>query len=266
MGLQGCGTHDGLVFVGQAVECFVVDVERQVQGAFPPAGVVIEGGHFVQAQLQIVVRANPLGRINRAFFQRLVNFTGRNVLRHHAQALQHLASKATGAEFQAFKVVQALDFLAEPAAHLGAGVTTGHDDEVVLGVELVQQLFAIAFEHPGRQLARVHAEGDRTTDGKHLVLAKEVIGGGVAHLHRAALHAIDHVEGGHQLTGLVHRNIKLATGHALDGAGKDIGRPINGVQRFGKARGNAPAQCRLGVYGGRCTGSQDAGDAGVFQN
>ena len=60
-----------------------------------------------------------------------------------------------------------LHFLAEPAAHLRAGVATQEVHDVVLSVELAHQLFAIAaIDHPGRELAGVHAERNRTANGK----------------------------------------------------------------------------------------------------
>jgi hypothetical protein len=94
-----------------------------------------------------------------------------------------------------------LIFLAEPAAHLGAGVAHREVDDVVAGVELAHQLQAVAFEHPGRHLAAVQAEGDGAVQREGLVLAEEVVRRGVAHLDGAVLHAVDDAEGRHQFAG-----------------------------------------------------------------
>ncbi|MNY36819.1 hypothetical protein D3C86_1713300 [compost metagenome] len=88
----------------------------------------------------------------------------------------------------------------------------------------------------------------------------------MGHFHGAVLHTVDHAEGRHQLASRVHRHVKLAARHLLDGTRKHVGGTINGVQGLGKARGNAPADHRLGMYcGGRC-GRQNAGDTGIFQD
>ena len=266
MGFVGCSAHHSLVLVAQAVEGLVVDIEGQVQRAFPPAGVVVERCDLVQAQLQIVVGANPLGRIDRAFFQRLIDFASRNVLGHCAHFFQHLARKATHAELQALDVFRRLDFLAEPAPHLRPRIATDQRHDVVLVVELAHELAAIAIDHPRGQLARVHAKRNRTANGKHLVLAKEVVRRGVGHFHSAALHTVDHVECWHQLTRLVNGHIKFASGHGLDRLGKHFGRAVNRVQRFGEAGCNTPANSRLCVHRWGCCCSHNAGDTGMLEH
>jgi hypothetical protein len=82
-----------------------------------------------------------------------------HVLRHAAHALDHPAGKAADAELQALDVGRGLDFLAVPAAHLGAGVAACEALDVVLGVELVHELAAVAVHHPGGHLARVQPKG-----------------------------------------------------------------------------------------------------------
>jgi hypothetical protein len=59
----------------------------QLRAAFPPAGVVVERRHLVEAQLLVVVGADPLGGVDRALFQRLVDLAAGDVLRHAAHAL-----------------------------------------------------------------------------------------------------------------------------------------------------------------------------------
>ena len=97
----------------------------------------------------------------------------------------HLAAEAADAELQALDVGDRLDLLAEPAAHLRAGVAAGEVDDVVLGVELAHQLEAVAFVHPRRHLARVQAERDRAAEREGRILAEEVVRRGVRHLDGA---------------------------------------------------------------------------------
>ena len=78
------GGDSGFVALRQFGVFFGVDVVRQIRAAFPPAGVVVKRCDFVKAEFFVVVWANPFHAVNRAFFQRGVNFTGRQLLRYYA--------------------------------------------------------------------------------------------------------------------------------------------------------------------------------------
>ena len=153
---EGCCTLDnGLVLSRQGGKGFVVNQEVQLWTAFPPTGVVVVGSHFIEAQLLVIVGTNPFSRINRAFFQGLVNLTTGDVLWHATHALQDTASKTTNTDFHTLDVGNRFDFFAVPAAHLGTGIAAGEVNHVELGVELTHQLQAIAFVHPSGHLAAV---------------------------------------------------------------------------------------------------------------
>jgi hypothetical protein len=64
----------------------------------------------------------------------------------------------------------------------------------------------------------------------------------------------------------MHRDLELAARQFLDLLGKHFGRAINGVQRLGKAGGQAPAHGGLGMHGGCGTRGQHTGDARVFDD
>jgi hypothetical protein len=223
---------------------------------------VVEGRDLEEAQLQVVVGADPLGGVDGALFQRLVDLAAGDVLRHAAHALEHLAAEAADAHLQALDVGHRLDFLAVPAAHLGAGVAHREIHDVVVGVELAHQLQAVAFVLPGRHLAAVQTEGNRAADRKGLVLAEEVVGRGVGHLDGGVLHTVDHAEGRHQLAAGVHRDLELAAGHLADLFGEGFRAAVNGVQRLGEAGSQAPAQRGLRVHGRCGSRRQDAGQTG----
>ena len=55
----------------QAFQSLLIHVELQIQATIPPAWVVVERSHLVEAQLQIVVWADPLCGVDGAFFQGL---------------------------------------------------------------------------------------------------------------------------------------------------------------------------------------------------
>ena len=82
----------------------MVDIQRELWAHFPPTGVVIVRRDLVKAQFEVVIGADPLGRINRAFFQSLVNLAARDVLGDHTQALEHTTGKSTATELQTLEV------------------------------------------------------------------------------------------------------------------------------------------------------------------
>ncbi len=263
VGVRGSGFHHGLVLGRQAFPGLGVDVEVQLRAAFPPAGVVVERRHLVEAQLLVVVRAHPLQRVDRALFQRGVQVGARNRLRDHTEGLQHPARERIGAELQALEVGDGLDLLAEPAAHLSARVAAGEADDVVLGVELAHQLQAVALVHPGVHLPGVEAEGHGAAQAERRVLAIVVVGRRVRHLDGGVLHAVHHAEGRHQFAAGMHRDLELAASGFADLLGEHFRRAIDGVERLGEAGREAPADAGLGMHSGGCAGCQHAGDACV---
>jgi hypothetical protein len=94
---------------------------------------------------------------------------------------QHAAREPADAEFQALEVVDGLDLLAKPAAHLAGGVAGKQRGDVVLLVEIVQHRHA-AGVHPGLIHSLIGPEGDRRSETERRVFAKVIIGGGVAAL------------------------------------------------------------------------------------
>ena len=80
----------------------------------------------------------------------------------------------------------------------------------------------------------------------------------------AVLHAVDNAEGGHELACGVDGDVKAPARHGLDGAGEGFGAAEDGVEGFGEARGQAPADGGLSVHRGCGPGGQHARDTGVF--
>src|SRR6185436_11960092 len=100
-----------------------------------------------------------------------VDLAAGDLLRHHAQLCEDLARKAADAQLQSLQVLDGLDLLAVPAAHLRAGVAGEERMDAVFLEEVVENRVASAHVPPRVELATVHAEGDRRPEGEGGILA-----------------------------------------------------------------------------------------------
>jgi hypothetical protein len=195
----------------------------------PPAREVVVLGDLVEAQLFVVVGADPFGGVDGALLQRRIDVRARDLLRDHAQGGEHRAAETGDAHLDALDVLQRLDLLAEPAAHLHAGVAAGEGDDVVVAVELVEQLLAIAVVDPGVELAGIHAEGNRGADAEGLVLADIVVGAGVAGFDGAVLHHVQCLAARGDFATGKNLDLELAAGDGGDALRQHFGAAVNRV-------------------------------------
>jgi hypothetical protein len=70
MGLGGSGLDRLLIDLGQLVPCRGVDHHAKPRAALPECRIVVVLGDLVEAELLVVVGANPLGRIDDPALQR----------------------------------------------------------------------------------------------------------------------------------------------------------------------------------------------------
>jgi hypothetical protein len=163
-----------------------------------------------------------------------------------------------------FRSATDLDLLAEPAAHLGAGIAAQEVDDAVALEELAHQLLAAALLIPGGVLARGQAERHRAVEGEGGVLAEVIVGGGVAHFDGAGLDRIHDLQAGHDFAGGERADIEFAAGQFGHALGEGVGGTEDGVERFREAAGEAPVDGgqRLGQC--RCGDCADAGADGCF--
>src|SRR5438105_14382034 len=105
----------------------------QHRAALPVTGVVIELRDLVEAELLVVVRPDPFGGVDGAFLERRIDVRTADQLRNDAELGEDQAGHAADAHLETAQVLDALDLLAIPAAHLAAGVA-GEDrlDAVIL--------------------------------------------------------------------------------------------------------------------------------------
>ena len=147
--------------------------------------------------------------------------------------------------------------------HLRARIASGKADQVIAGVKIVHQPPPIAVQHPRIHLPRIETERYGRSQSKRLISAIEVIGRRVGHFHGAALHRIEHPERWHKLARAMHLDLKPPPRQGLDGFGKHPGATVNGVQRRGKARNQAPAHSGLGMHSRGQARRQHRCDAGM---
>src|SRR6266404_395588 len=114
---------------------------------------------------------------------------------------------------------------------------------------------------PGILLARVEAEGDRRAEGEGLVLAEVVVRGGMAALHCAGLHRIEHLQPADDFPGREQLDVELAPGRLAHPLADQLGAPVEGIQALRPARSHPPIDGRLRL-GNRWRGERACGDAG----
>src|SRR5262249_39674085 len=137
-----------LIAFGQLIPFLQVDEGVAVGTALPPGGVVIVFRDLVETELLVVGGADPLHPVDTSFFQRRIDIHGPELLGHHAEPTDDLPGESPDAELQALQILDLVDFLANPAAHLAAGII--HWDAVAVEAResLLQQIVAAAMHEP----------------------------------------------------------------------------------------------------------------------
>ena len=79
-------------------------------------------GDLVEAELLVIVRPDPLGRIERALLQRRIDVAAGDLLRHDTELGEHASAEARDAHLHAVEIGRRLDLLAEPAERLATGI------------------------------------------------------------------------------------------------------------------------------------------------
>src|SRR5262249_22803377 len=156
--LARAGLYHRLINLRQLVPFGEIDQKMRLRAALPPTGVIVVLGDLDEAELLVVVGADPFGGVDGALLERREDVAGGKLLRHDAELAQNAPGKTADAELQAFHVVEAFDLLAEPAAHLARRVAGRHAPAVIGLEEVVEQLHAAALELPGLLLTGVEPE------------------------------------------------------------------------------------------------------------
>src|SRR5262249_18522857 len=119
-----------------------------VRTTLPPSRVVIVFRDLLETELLVVGGSKPLPPVNGALFERGVKIAGRELLRHHAELTDDFPGESPDPELQALQILDLVDFLAKPAAHLATGIT--HWDAVAIEAReyFLQQIVAPAMHEP----------------------------------------------------------------------------------------------------------------------
>ncbi len=194
------------------------------------AGEVVVLGDLVEAERQVVVRADELGRVQRARLQRREDFARRHVGHRGAELAPHLAAEAGRTEAQALDIGDAGQLVAEPAARLRAGITRQEADNAELVVDFVPELLAAEVAHPGRQFTRGHAERHAGEEAEALALVLPVVRRAVAHFSRTVDHRVECLQRRHHFTGSEQLHGQPAT----RGPGDAVGEVLRANAEAGK--------------------------------
>src|SRR5690606_24763038 len=168
-----------------SVPRFLVEDQLQRRARLVPARVVIELRDLVEAKRQVVVRADPVRRVNHATFQRGKDFTTGQVHGAGTKTLQYLTGKTGHANLQASEILDAVDFLVVPAGQLGAGIAAGKRLQVEARVQFIPQLLAAAMVQPAILFLRGKAERYSGKERRGRMLAFPVVGGAMTQLGAA---------------------------------------------------------------------------------
>ena len=254
-GLGGFVDHR-LEVIGQRIPGIQVDRAFQHRAGFIPGRGVVVVSHLMQTKGQIIVGPHPVGGIEHAGLQGGEDLATRNGQGGHADPGHRLAGEPWQTQLEALHILERVDFLLEPASHLGAGVTHRERLEVVVGVELVPQLLAAAVVQPGVGLGGGHAEGHGGKELRSRDLAPPVVGSGVAHLGGSLGHGVKDLHRRYHLAGTMDPDLHASAGHPLDALCQIVGSGAEGRKVLGPGRHHVPGDGFL------CAGGIDEGGGG----
>src|SRR5690606_5145095 len=154
----GSRIERNLVGLRQAFILLLVDEEVHRSTTFPEGRVILVWRDLVEAELLVVIGADPFGGVDRAALQRRIDVDARKRLRNDAEPRPDFTGNSRCAHLQALAILKALNFLAIPAAHLRSGVAPENTRDAVSGEAGIITLVAAAVIEPCVLQARIHAE------------------------------------------------------------------------------------------------------------
>ncbi len=155
---------------------------------------------------------------------------------------------ARHADLQALDVIQAVDFLVEPAAHLHGGIARRQRFHAVGCIGFVPQRLTAALAQPGVHFQGGEAERHAAEELRSRHLALPVVRGAVAHLGGAAGDGIEYLQRRHQLASGVDLDGQASGAHGVDALGQALGSSAQAGEVLRPGSDHLPVHgfCRLG--------------------
>src|SRR5687768_12867105 len=113
----------------QAVVRLLVEAELRDGRGLLRARVIVVARGVLEAELEIVVRPDELRRVDGAAFERRIDLAGRQQDDGRAGLRVDLAGETGDAGLEALEVIDGVDLLPEPAAHLRIRRLSGPRDD-----------------------------------------------------------------------------------------------------------------------------------------
>ncbi len=137
-------------------------------------------------------------------------------------------------------IVDRIDLLAIPAAHLASSIAREQRNAIVLLVELVQHVLAPAERKPTLVQPLVRSKSHRCAEGKGGIFTEVIVRSGVATFDGAILHGIDDRKTRNDFSGRKNLNLKLVVCRFRNGFAHQLGAAVQGIERLWPAHRHAP--------------------------
>ncbi len=192
---------------------------------------VVELTDFLEAQLFVGVGADPLGTVDRARRQGLVDLAARKRLYRCAGQLECLTTDARHTELQAAEIVSRVDLFVEPTARLHVRASTAERLQVEDLAELVMEIVSAAMIVPSHEFFSGRAERYRREVVQARMLAAEVVVGGMVDVSLTGRYGVEHLEGTDEFASSFLFDGDLTVGHL----GYSVCEIDSGAVKYSKA-------------------------------
>jgi hypothetical protein len=223
----------------------LVEAELERGAGLVPAWVVVVPRGLVKAKLQVIVWTHPFARVDHAPLEGGVDLGGRGDDRRAARLGDDLAAEARDAHLDPLVVIDRVDLLPEPPAHLRGHRRARARHEVEGGVGLLPELEAVALLIPGGHALGVHPERDGHEPLERRLLRRPVGRDGPEGLDGALRGGVEALERRHDLAAGEDLDPEPTAAHLVDDLRQSLGCALMKVERWGPGRGHPPLDLRL---------------------
>src|SRR5499425_610338 len=232
---------DGQRFVRLAVEGELVH-----RAGILPARVVVMACRLMETQLHVVVRTDPLGRIDNTSLESGIDVGGRSEDGGRS-SLRHDLAPEVGphAHLETLVVADRGELLLEPSGRLGgkSGTLARHEVEGRIG--LFPELEPVALVVPSCHALRIHAERNRPKPLDRGLLREPIHRRSHESVDGALRGRVEGIEGLHDLAARKDLDPEAPAARLLDHLGQPQGRTMELVERRRIGGRQPPLELRL---------------------